>query len=259
MPKGRRTRNAVEIMETDADRRKQAKELEMGPIKMAKRKKDRATMALRTRARTTGAGRSEVTLPSMPGINALSYTIRYLPGGRGRFLEYVKLAALNGDVAADAWWTVFKDLTKTERDRCSFDDVCVACGITPSKLMAAVITHAMEAQKDAADLVAASFHPGVVEAMGKSAVRITGPHAEIAAEDRRQFLQGRGFLPVPKGNQIHLHANASANSQAAAVAAADPATPKFADDIEALAIPQTHSSTRIASHEDQDRSRAGGA
>lgn len=247
----RRTANATELVETEADRAKRAHEKTLSPIQMKKRKKDLATMALRIKHRTSGAGRSSETLPSMPGINALAFTTRYFPGGRGRFLEYVKLAALNGDPSADAWWAVFKDLTKTQRDRCSFDDVCVACGVKPSQLMAGVVGHAMEAMKDTADLVAATFHPAVVEAMGKSALRIAGPNAEIAAEDRRLFLQGKGFLPIPKGNQIHLHASASA--QAASIAATDPSVPKFSEDIASLSAPRAEVQRRLAETEPDTR------
>ena len=168
----------------------------------------------------------------MPGINALSFTIRYLPGGRDRFLEFVKLAMLNGDPQAEAWWKVFADLTVYQRERCNFDDVCIAAGVKPSLLMASVVGHAMEAATDAGNLVAAMFHPEVIAAMGKSAVRTSGANAEIAAQDRQAFLQGRGFLPVPKGASTHVHVNA--NATAASASSSEPSVPKFADDMDAI-------------------------
>lgn len=215
------------------------------PIPLRKRKKDQAALALRERHDGQHLG-ERPALAKISGVNALSIAIRYLPGGKARFQEFVKLAAMNGDPIATAWWTVFADLTKTERDRCNYDDVAAAAGVKPSALLAAMVGHGMEASTDVGNLVAAAFHPEVVAASAKSALRINGEHAEIAAEDRRQLLQARGFLPVPKGASINIHANASANAQAAAVAGSDPSVPKFSNDIAALTAPRADVQRRLA-------------
>ncbi len=162
----------------------------------------------------------------------MAFTIRYLPGGRNRFLEFVKLAAMNGDPIADAFFKVYCELVPTEQKAVAFDDICAGAGIKPSALLASVVGHGVEAMKDMGNMVAAAFHPEVVAAMGKSAIRID---SETGSKDRQQFLQGQGFLPTPKGASIHLHANASANSQAAAASSAEPSVPKFAADIASLA------------------------
>lgn len=196
------------------------------------------------RAKNDGQGvKSPLGLESMPNINALSYTVRYLPGGRRRFLEFVKLAAMNGDVAADAWWKVYADLSPYHRARCSFDDVCVAAGVKPSALMAGVVGHGMEAATDMGNLVAAALHPDVIAKAGASALRIDGPHAELAQVDRIHLLQARGFLPIPKGAQTHVHV--SANAQAAA-AASDPSVPNFSNDIAFLEQPKRDVQKRLA-------------
>lgn len=204
------------------------------PFTMSRRAKSLVEM----RKKMEGAAiRPDPKLPTAPSINALSFTIRYLPGGRERFLEFVKLAALNGDPSAEAWWKVYADLTPYVREETNFDDICVAAGVKPSALLSGVVGHGMEAGKDMGRLMAAVLHPEVVAAAGKSAVRINGPHAQIAAEDRRQLLQAQGLLPVPKGASIHLHANANANAQAAAATVSDPSVPKFADDMSFLSTP----------------------
>lgn len=194
-------------------------------------KKEQSIRALRTK-RDGQQERTTQDLPTMPSINALSFTIRYLPGGRVRFLEFVKLAAMNGDVAADAWWKVFSDLSPTQRDRCNFDDVCTASGVKPSALLAGIVGHGMEAATDMGNLVAAALHPEVIAKAGESALRIDGPHAEVAQVDRIHLLQARGFLPIPKGAQTHLHV--TANAQAAASSVTDPSVPKFASDMSFL-------------------------
>lgn len=157
--------------------------------------KDAARMALREKREGSKKFNPHAEIASVPEINALSFTIRYLPGGRTKFLEFVKLAAQNGDPVAMAWWMVYADLTPTLRKRANFDDVCGAAGVKPSALMAAVVGHGMEAMTDMGNLVAAAFHPEVIAAMGKSALRVD---SDQGAEDRRLFLQGRGFLPTPK-------------------------------------------------------------
>ena len=202
-------------------------------------------MIMRKRRQGVSAS-APMELPTMPKINALSFTMRYLPGGHDRFLEFVKLAMLNGDPSADAWWKIYADLPTGIRRKANFDDICVAAGIKPSALMAAVVGHGMEAATDMGNLVAAALHPEVIQAAGKSAMRISGPHADIAAEDRKQLLQARGFLPVPKGASIHVHANASSNAQAASAIASDPSVPKFSSDIAALAVPRADVQRRLA-------------
>ena len=203
---------------------------------------DRARIALRQK-RDHALRAPGTTLQPMPGINALSFTVRYLPGGRTRFLEFVKLAAQNGDAVATAWWMVFADLTPTDRNRCSFDDVCAAAGVKPSALLAGVVGHGMEAMTDMGNLVAAALHPEVIAAMGKSALKM---ESEIGAGDRLAFLQARGFVPVAKGAAIHVHANASANSQAASASSAEPSVPKFAADIASLSESRAQVQRQIA-------------
>lgn len=195
------------------------------------------------RARQTLKRKYARNLPDMPGINALAFTIRYLPGGRNRFLEFVKLAAQNGDPIADAFLKVFCELVPTEQKSVAFDDICAGAGIKPSALLASVVGHGVEAMKDMGNLVAAAFHPEVISAMGRSALRLD---SETGSKDRQQFLQGQGFLPTPKGASIHLHANASANSQAAAASSAEPSVPKFAADIASLADSRAQVQRQIA-------------
>jgi len=182
-------------------------------------------------------------LPQMPDINPLEFTIRYLPGGKARFVEYVKLAFQNGDPIARAWWLVYCELHPSEQKHVNFGDICAAAGVKVSALLAAVVGHAVEASKDAGNLIAATFHPAVIAAMGKSGLRLD---SEQGAEDRKLFLQGQQFLPVPKGASIHLHANASASSQAAAASSAEPSVPKFAADIASLADSRAQVQKQIA-------------
>lgn len=192
---------------------------------------DKLRIKLRTRMRKVQNPTAHAELPTLPGVHALSHSIRYLDGGRLRFIELIQHAVLERQPAAEAFYAVFADLTVYERQFASFDDVCCAAGIRPSELISQVISVQMEHSRDVGNLVAAMLHPEVIEKMAKSAVRIEGPYAELAHRDRLAFLQGRGFLPAPKGATI-VNVHASANVAASASASTEPSVPSFAQDLD---------------------------
>lgn len=162
--------------------------------------------------------------------------VRYLEGGRARFIEFVQQAALNGATDAKMWLAVYADLKRSEREAVSFDDVCAGAGVRPSDLMSTVVSTAMELHTDIGNLVAAALKPKVIHQLGKSALRIGGAHEVTAQRDRQLFLQSTGFAPVPKGavTNVNVHALASANASAAAKASSEPSVPSFSDDMARL-------------------------
>lgn len=191
----------------------------------------RAKLELRSKQRQVSKdGDAPTKLATLPGVHALSLATRYIDGGRDKFIEMMQIAMLNGDPMAIAWWTVFADLTPTERTLVSFDDICGASGVQPSALMALVVKTAMDFGRDVANFVAALTHPRVVEASVKSAEKID---SEIGFKDREMLFKHHQFIPLPKGMTVNLHA--SANAQAAAAAASEPSVPSFTDDLAAAA------------------------
>lgn len=170
----------------------------------------------------------------------MALAVRYIEGGRQRFLEVVYQAAQNGDPDAVKWITVFADLRPYEQAKVSFDDICAASGVRPSDLMAIAVSTAMEFGEDVGNLVAASMHPKVVRQMAKSAMRIGGANAEIALKDRIALMQHSRFLPIPRNASMHVNVNASssANAAAAAKATTEPSVPSFAEDMSSLIGPK---------------------
>ena len=193
---------------------------------------DRVRIKLREQGRRRAGHSGTSTLVTLPGVQSLALATRYIDGGRARFVEFVQMAVLNGDLLAQKWWLVYADLLPAERATVSFDDVCAASGVAPKDLMALVVSTAMEYGTDVGNLVAAALHPAVVHQAAKSAKRIGGQWAEIAQRDRQMLFQHQNFIPIPKGATVHVHA--SANAQAAAAASAEPTVPAFAADMEAL-------------------------
>ena len=189
---------------------------------------DYARMALRESRMRAGA---PTALPTLSGVDSISIATRYLTGGREQFIEIAQLAMLNNEPLACKWWAVYADLAPYPRSLVSFDDVCAAAGVEPAALCGLLVSTAMRMGRDVANMVAALTHPKVVAAQVRSAERIDGPDAEIAYKDRVAFLQGMGFLPVPKSAQIIISAHASSNAQAAAAVSTEPTVPSFTQDM----------------------------
>jgi hypothetical protein len=176
--------------------------------------------------------RTSSELPKAGGVDLLTQQIRYLPGGRETFVGLVQLASDGGDASAQAWWRVYSALPKTHQKACSLYDVTIAAGVRLSALWAGIVGHAVEFTEDSARMIAAVLHPQLVAKAGESALRISGPHAQVAADDRRQMMQALGSLPMPRNAGMQVTVNANAN--AAAASASEPSVPKFADDLAAL-------------------------
>jgi len=159
-------------------------------------------------------------------VQSLSIATRYIDGGRDKFVELVQLAMLNGSDDATKWMTVYADLLPSERVRVSFDDVCAAAGVTPSRLVGVVTSTAMDMGRDVGNFVAAITHPQVVAASVNAAKHPDG------IEDRKLLFQHNGFIAAPKGTTVNVHASASA--AAAAQAKSETSVPSFGGDIASL-------------------------
>lgn len=168
-------------------------------------------------------------------MRPLSEATKYV--GRQKFIEAVFLATQNNDASATAFWRIWQDLSVPEQKTVPFDDIALAAGVHPNDLMAAAVNAAMVLNTRTSDLVYAAMAPSVVRQMMKSALRISGKHAQVAMLDRHKVLQHGSFLPSPHGQTINVNANAKSEAKsvaAAAVASAHPSVPSFLDDMEDL-------------------------
>lgn len=173
-------------------------------------------------------------LMTLPGIQAISAAIRFLPGGRDRFIEYVQLGALNADEICLKFWQIWAELTPAERQIASFDDVVAAAGIKPAELLGRVVTHAVNMGLDAGRLIMATAHPQVLDASITAALR----QDPLGQTERFRLLEAQGVLPVPqKGPVVAISANATA--QAGAMAAGSPSAPMLSPFAAALQAAST--------------------
>jgi len=188
---------------------------------------DDALLVLRqtVAARMNNAPHDLITLP---GVQPLSAMTRFVEGGRERIVELIQMAVQNNDATATAWWQVYRELPSYTRAIVSFDDICAASNVKPKDLLICLVSTAIDFSQDTGNLVAAILSPKIIAKLAESAERLDGPFAEIAHKDRLAFLQGRSFLPAPKGAVI---VNVAANAQAAAAASHEPSVPSFARDL----------------------------
>lgn len=161
--------------------------------------------------------------------------IRQMDGGRTRFLQFVQLAAEDGDEDAKKFLVVFSELKAQEKVKASLDLVCLAADVSRVSLLKTIVGVAFEHYSDLANLVAAAAHPAIVETTVRSAKRLK---SQIGLRDRQALLTHAGFLPTPKGAVINVNANATATSAAAAGASAEPSVPRFLDDVNAASTPR---------------------
>lgn len=179
----------------------------------------------------TALARGETSSLS-PHEHVLANVIRFVPGGRNTVIGLVQRAMRNNDPDATAWWNVYCDLLPTDQRHVDLDVVCEAAGIAPDRLMAVVVSTAMRAGADAAELVAATTLPTLIHQTAKSAKRIGGEYASIAQKDREFLLQHHKFIPTPKSGGIFVNANANAQAQAAAASAqSQPSVPTFSESL----------------------------
>ncbi len=198
---------------------------------------DDASGSVTAARRTLRQIAESLQLPIVTYPKTLTMALRFMDGGRARFLELCQLAAFAHDPAAITFLTVFSELTPAQQLRISIDEVCVSGGVNAIDLLKALVGAAYEAGVETANMVAAVAHPEVVAASVRSAKRI---NSEIGWRDRELLLKHHGFVPIPKGTTVNI--GVTANAQAASVAAAtsEPSVPSFLADVSAMTAPRRH-------------------
>jgi len=172
---------------------------------------------LRTLAKAAG-------LPCLPGAGSLTLAARKL--SRDNVLQYITLAASDGDPHCQTFLHVYQDLKAWEKKCATLDDVCAAAGISPVRLLKAIVGAAYEAGVDVANMVASVAHPDVVQKGVEYAMEKDG------IEDRRMLYQHHSFIPMPKGTTINVSAMSGSVAQAQA-AGSDQSVPSFLEDVDA--------------------------
>ncbi len=151
-------------------------------------------------------------LPTLPDVSCLGEFAAQLTGGRAELIQLAQAAMLTGDAAAKAWWTVYADLTPTERELVNLDEIGLAAGVAWWDLVGVVTATGARLGTSIGRLIHARAQPAVVAAAALSAQAL----GEAGFPDRQMFFQGAGLVPVPRGHvtEVNVHATAQAAASA---------------------------------------------
>lgn len=145
---------------------------------------------------------------SMPKISPF---IARIPGGWEFVLDCLRASS---DATARQFLKYYDDPTLPlyVRAHLPVEAFCLLASITPEALMNTIIVQAQVHGIQMARLVAAVHFPKVIQTSVDEAAKPEG----IA--DRELQMKHAGFLPMPKGSQVSVNVNASANAQSATLA-----------------------------------------
>lgn len=145
---------------------------------------------------------------SMPKISPF---ISRIPGGWEFVLDCLRASS---DATARQFLKYYDDPTLPlyVRAHLPVEAFCLLASITPEALLTTIVVSAQVNGTQMSRLVAAVHFPRVVQASIDQAVLPEG----IA--DRELQMKHAGFLPAPKGSQVSVNVNASANAQSATLA-----------------------------------------
>ncbi len=157
-------------------------------------------------------GHPVTRLPTLPDVQCLEGLVTNVPDGRARLIQFIQGCMLDEDAHAQAWWTVYADLTPDERQVVNLDEVGLAAGVPYSDLVGTVMGFAARYGVAMGDF---TFKLLTVDAVAESAKNAKLP-GEMGFPDRQMFLQGAGLVPSSRGQTTQVHITATAQAAAAA-------------------------------------------
>lgn len=116
------------------------------------------------------------------------------------------IAALRSSEDPDAvlFLDKFDSIRAGDQERLSVEEICVAAGVATKRLLELGVSALVEDSRSAGAIVAATYHPAVIEATAKSAITPDvyfdeqgKLHIHDGHSDRKLFLSGTGFTPQP--------------------------------------------------------------
>lgn len=157
--------------------------------------------------------------------SSLASQFRHLKPNWRAYIEYAMLAAKDGDKDMEQYVATYQVLSKKELLTHTPEAVCELANIKPSELFGSVCRKLWECSSNEASMITAINHPIIIEKTAKYAAQKQG------VKDREMFHKATGFLPTPKGNNIHIN-----NSPQTLIAGGGirPALPSVKDDMEEL-------------------------
>lgn len=126
---------------------------------------------------------------------------RHIKPSWKHYLEYVKLAAQDGDTDMLKVMGSYGGLTRHEQNTIMPEQLCGLSGVPVEALFGAVCTQLWRSSRMEANIITAAAYPRVIERTAKNAA------AKGGIRDREMFHKHTGFLPSPSGPAVTINNN----------------------------------------------------
>lgn len=137
-------------------------------------------------------------LPKLPP-SPMAVDFRHLKPTWRAYLDYVAMAARDGDKDMGKYLASYAKLSPKEQGVHTPEQLCDLSGVKPSDLFGTVAGQVWASSQREATMLIAINHPRIIEKTAKYALTPRG------VKDREMFHKGTGFLPTPKGAQISIN------------------------------------------------------
>lgn len=144
------------------------------------------------------AKRKPSRLPTLPP-SPMAADFRHLKPSWRSYVDYVAIAARDGDKDMARYLACLSALSQKEQDAHTPETICDLANVKPADLFGAVSGQVWSASRREATMLIAVNHPRIIERTAKSALTPKG------IKDREMFHKGTGFLPTPKGSVVNVH------------------------------------------------------
>lgn len=131
-----------------------------------------------------------IGLDSPPSVVLVTPQLARAEGGLPQVLEALRSSE---DEDARAFVRKYDSISPTDLDRLKWEEISVAAGVEPKRLLEISVSALFEQQQTVASIIAATAHPLVVEKTVQMAMSDGGKR------DREMLHLAAGFLPTPKG------------------------------------------------------------
>jgi hypothetical protein len=115
--------------------------------------------------------------------------------------KILSFAAVSNQPCAMAFTNAIRKLKTQDRDKLSFEAMCVLAQVNPVELLGAILMAAKSMKATESALKAILAHPEVVEETIQTA-KVPGP---AGFSDRKMLHEAVGFLPSKKGGGIEIN------------------------------------------------------
>src|SRR5208337_11947 len=133
-----------------------------------------------------------ITPDQMRGVPVIRHILGHADGGLATALAALRLS---DESEAHNFLDKYDSLSPSDRDLLTIEEIATAANLPAKRLLEMCVSALVEDGQSAGQIVAASYHPRVIQATARAALSPWGD------KDRKTFLTGTGFMPRPETNR----------------------------------------------------------